>query len=119
MINLRQLLGWQPDIELDADAAEYRRPPRVLRGDLDMEGHSGLGDVYLSAPRPRWTTVPPSHEGLWFVRVPGHARKVAEVFRGQDGRLLMRWTDFGPFALPRSDVQWSDRAISEPVETKP
>lgn len=115
MLDLKRLLGWSPDIELDED--EYRRPPRVLRGDLDFEQQSGVGEVYLSAPRPNWTTKAPSHEGTWWVRVPGYQRKVVEVYR-RDRVLWMRWGDIPAAPVPQRGLEWSDRALPEPVEPR-
>src|SRR5205823_2763034 len=52
--NLARLFGYQTDIELKQD--EYRRPPRIRAGEMEMEAQSGMLDW---RPRQRWTTKAP------------------------------------------------------------
>lgn len=93
--------------------------PFLGRLDVDRapewERESGVIAVYEAAPRPSWTTDPPTHVGLWFVRLPGHSAKVVEVFN-RDGTLYYGWTDIDWKPVPRTGLEWSDRAIVEPRE---
>lgn len=84
-------------------------------GPPSWERASGLVAVYEAAPRPRWTTEPPTHPGVWWLRLPGHDGRVAQVY-SQGSRLFYEWSDIEPQPVVRSSgLEWSDRAIREPV----
>jgi hypothetical protein len=82
----------------------------------EWERQSGVIAVYEASPRPVWTTEPPTHPGVWWIRLKGHAGRVVEVY-SQTGHLFYEWTDIEPQPVPRatsSELEWSSRAITEP-----
>lgn len=79
------------------------------------ERQSGVLAVYEAAPQPYWTTEPPTHPGVFWIRLPGYPGRVVEVY-SQGGRLHYQWSDVGEQPVPRKTaaLEWSDRAIVEP-----
>jgi hypothetical protein len=121
MIDLKRLFGvqWAPDLELQDD--EFYRGPHIHTDEPD----SACGEVYLAAPKPRWTTDPPEHPGYFWVK-PQHddTPLVVEVYLTKHNQLYARWSDVPAFRVPmsrpagaREGLRWSDRAIPVPVET--
>lgn len=81
--------------------------------ELEWERQSGVLAVYEAAPRPLWTTDPPTHPGVWWMRLPGYGGRVVEVYN-QAGRLHYEWSDIEAQPVPRTGLEWSSRAIVEP-----
>lgn len=84
-------------------------------GPPSWERQSGVLAVYEASPKPVWTTDVPSHAGVWWVRTPGHEGRVVEVYQ-RDGKWFYSWTDVEETAVPRDGLQWSSRAVIQPIE---
>ncbi len=80
----------------------------------EQEWTRPVSDVHLAPIKPRWTTDPPTHPGIWWVRSPGFEPKVVQVY-SDGGRLSYSWTDIDPTPVLRDGaLEWSDRAIVLP-----
>jgi hypothetical protein len=108
MINLRRIMGWQPDLELKED--EYRRPPRIRAGELELEAQSGVVDW---RPRQRWTTQAPTRPGYYWCRPASGSARIVEVFSDY-GTWRMAGIGWGPINVPTDGLLWGTLAISEP-----
>lgn len=84
--------------------------------DETREWERPVSEVHLAPIRPRWTTEPPTHPGVFWIRLPGHSGRVVEVYADDHGRLSYSWTDVDPTPVPRQGLLWSDRSIVEPVD---
>jgi hypothetical protein len=81
------------------------------------ERQSGVIGVYEAAPRPVWTAEAPTHPGAWHVRLPGDDRSiVVQVERDERGLLVWGLPRIDQQSVRGSDVQWSNRAVMEPIE---
>jgi hypothetical protein len=113
VLSLPKLFGNLP-AAADLDDDEWRREPTV------QVHQERIGEVYESAPRMRWTSEPPTHEGLWFVRAIGGPTRIVEITR-VDGALVFGWTDLPQTPVPSplvrdSGLEWSERAVLPPLE---
>ena len=82
-----------------------------------FERESGLMAVYEAAPRPAWTTEPPTHEGWFWVRPDDRSVGVpVRVMRAPRTGVLMWGSSEIPWrpVRPIAGLWWSDRSITEP-----
>lgn len=101
----------QPETAL----AVVQPPRRNVHGDPYMEVSSGVGDVYYAAEPPHWTKEPPTHPGVFWVRVDADSpRRVVEVYL-RERELRFGWTDVPDAPVHGSGLIWSDRPIREPL----
>lgn len=112
-LDLLHVFGFEPD--LDEEQAEYRRPPRIQAGTLELEAQSGVGEVHLSEREPLMVYETPSLAGLYFIQIaPTSPVRVVDVYRGLYGDWWAEWSDIQPFRVKDSGYLFSQHAIREP-----
>lgn len=62
-------------------------------------------------------TEPPKEPGYFWVKVPGYAPRVVEVFRGRNPEAFyMEGVDFTATRVPAEGLLWGTQKIGEPAE---